>query len=76
MEIYKTGYYNPETFERTEIETNLPTDLVKAIRNCLDGNDNYLTTPTMINPEDNSVAVGVMDLNDRSLKYNIILKNI
>ena len=76
MENYKTDYFHPETFERTEIETNLPTDLVEVIRNCLDDNDNYLVTPTMINPEDNSVMVGVMDLNDRSLKYNIILKNI
>ena len=76
MENYKTDYFHPETFERTEIETNLPTDLVEAVRNCLDDNVNYITTPTMINPEDNSVMVGVMDLNDRSLKYNIILKNI
>lgn len=75
MENYKTCYFHHETLEKTEIETNLPKDLVEAVRKCLDDKSDYLTTPIMINPEDNSVVVGVIDLNDRSLKYNIMLEN-
>jgi hypothetical protein len=29
MENYKADYYNPETFEKLEIETKIPIDLVK-----------------------------------------------
>ena len=73
MKKYKADYYNPVAFERTEIETNLPTDLVEVVRNCVDDIDNYLVTPAMINPEDKSVVFGVMDLTDKTLKYKITI---
>ncbi len=32
MENYKLDYYNPETFEKSEIETKIPHDLVKSVQ--------------------------------------------
>ena len=71
MENYKSEYYNPETFEKTEIETKIPVDLVNEINQTLNNIEGYMITPTMINPEDNSVVFGIMDMNDRTLKYKL-----
>ena len=76
MENYKTDYYNPETFEKSEIETKIPVDLVNKVKQSLDSMDGYLITPTMINEKDLSVAFGVMDMNNRTLKYNVIITPI
>jgi len=71
MENYKSDYYNPETFEKSEIETKIPSNLVTEVKQVLDKIDGYIITPTMINPEDNSVVFGIMDMNDRTLKYKL-----
>ncbi len=71
MENYKAGYINPETFEKTEIETKIPTDLIIDVKQLLDQSDRYMVTPIMINPEDKSVCFGIMDLEDRTLKYKL-----
>ena len=71
MENYKADYYNPETFEKTEIETKIPTDLIIDVKQLLDQSDRYMVTPIMVNPEDKSVCFGIMDLEDRTLKYKL-----
>ena len=73
MENYKSEYYNPETFEKTEIETKIPVDLVEQIHRDLNTLRGYFVTPTLINPEDNSVVFGVMNINDRTLKYKVTI---
>jgi len=73
MENYKADYYNPETFEKSEIETKIPVDLVNQVKQTLDNMESYMITPTMINPEDNSVVFGVMNINDRTLKYKVTI---
>jgi hypothetical protein len=71
MKNYKADYHNPETFEKSEIETKIPSNLVTEVKQVLDKIDGYIITPTMINPEDNSVVFGIMDMNDRTLKYKL-----
>ncbi len=71
MENYKADYYNPETFEKSEIETTIPDGLVREIKQTLNNIEGYMVTPTMINPDDNSVVFGIMDMNDRTLKYKL-----
>jgi hypothetical protein len=71
MENYKADYYNPETFEKSEIETKIPVDLFNEVKQTLDKMDGYMITPTMVNPDDNSVVFGIMDLSDTTLKYKI-----
>jgi hypothetical protein len=71
MENYKAGYYNPETFEKSEIETKIPVDLVNEVKQTLDSMDGYMITPTMVNPDDNSVVFGIMDMSDNMLKYKL-----
>lgn len=71
MENYKSDYYNPETFEKSEIETKIPVNLVNEINQTLNNIEGYMITPTMINLEDNSVVFGIMDMNDRTLKYKL-----
>jgi len=70
MENYKADYYNPETFEKTEIETKISSDLVYEVKQSLDKMEGYLITPTLINPEELSVVWGIMD-NTNKLKYKI-----
>ena len=70
MENYKADYYNPETFEKTEIETKISSDLVYEVKQSLDKMEGYLITPTIINPEELSVVWGIMDSTNK-LKYKI-----
>ena len=74
MENYKADYYNSETFEKSEIETKIPVSLVNEIKQTLDKLEGYLVTPIMINPEDNSVVFGIIDMSDRTLKYKLSIK--
>ena len=46
MENYKADYINPETFEKTKIETKIPTDLIIDVKQLLDQSDRYMVTPT------------------------------
>jgi hypothetical protein len=71
MENYKADYYNPETFEKSEIETKIPVDLLNEVKQTLDKMDGYMITPTMVNPDDNSVVFGIMDMSDNMLKYKL-----
>lgn len=71
MENYKSDYYNPETFEKSEIETKIPVNLVNEINQTLNNIEGYMITPTMINPEGESVVFGIMDMVDRTLKYKL-----
>ena len=73
MENYKASYYNPETFEKSEIETKIPVDVVNKIHRDLETLRGYMVTPTMINPEDNSVVFGIMDMNDKTMKYKVTI---
>jgi hypothetical protein len=70
MENYKADYYNPETFEKSEIETKIPSDLVSEVKQSLDKMEGYLITPTIINSEELSVVWGIMD-NTNTLKYRV-----
>jgi hypothetical protein len=70
MKNYKADYINPDTFEKSEIETKIPTDLVNEIKQTLDKLEGYLNTPILINPEDLSIAWGVMD-SENKLKYKV-----
>ena len=72
MENYKADYYNPETFEKTEIETKISSDLVYEVKQSLDKMEGYLITPTIIDPEELSVVWGIMD-NTNKLKYKITI---
>ena len=71
MENYKADYYNPETFQKSEFETKIPVDLVNEVKQTLDNIEGYMITPAMINPEGESVVFGIMDMNDRTLKYKL-----
>ena len=71
MENYKSDYYNPETFEKSEIETKIPVDLVNEVKQTLNNIEGYMITPAMINPEGKSVVFGIMDMTDRTLKYKL-----
>ena len=73
MENYKAHYYNPETFEKSEIETKIPVDVVNKIHRDLETLRGYMVTPTMINPEDNSVVFGIMDMNDKTMTYKVTI---
>lgn len=70
MKNYKADYYNPETFEKSEIETKIPLDLVSEVKQSLDKMEGYLITPTIINSEDLSVVWGIMD-NTNTIKYKL-----
>ena len=71
MENYKADYYNPETFEKSEIETKIPIDLVNEVKQTLNNIEGYMITPAMINPEGESVVFGIMSMTDRTLKYKL-----
>ena len=74
MENYKADYYNPETFEKSEIETLIPTSIVENVKNSLNElGEEFVVTPTMINPEDLSVVFGIIetDINSSRLKYKV-----
>jgi len=72
MENYKADYINPETFEKTEIKTKIPVSLIKKIHLDLTTLKGYIVTPTLINPDDkDSVVFGIMDMNDRTMKYKV-----
>lgn len=71
MENYKADYYNPETLEKSEIETTIPDGLVREIKQTLNNIEGYMVTPAMINPEGESVVFGIMNMTDRTLKYKL-----
>ena len=73
MENYKADYYNPETFEKSEIETKIPVNLINEVKQTLDSMEGYMITPTMVNAEDKSVIFGIMDMNDKTLKYKVTI---
>ena len=73
MENYKSDYYNPKTFEKSEIETKIPKDLVSSVKDTLCNIEGYMITPTMINPDDSSVVFGVMNMTDRTMKYKVTI---
>jgi len=74
MENYKADYYNTKTFEKSEIETKIPVDLVKQIRRDLEILQGYLVTPILINPNDeDSVVFGIMNMNDKTMKYKVTI---
>jgi hypothetical protein len=58
MKKYTAGYINPETFEKSVIETKIPADIVNEIQQLFSDMKDYYVTPTMINPEDGSVFMG------------------
>ena len=74
MENYKADYINPETFEKTEIETKIPVSLVQEIHLDLTTLKGYFVTPTLIDPNDkNSVVFGIMNMNDKTMKYKVTI---
>jgi hypothetical protein len=76
MNNYKSAHYDPVTLEKSEIETNIPNELVTDLKVLLEQMENYISTPTMINKESNSVAWGLINKEDKSLKYTISIKKI
>lgn len=74
MENYKSDYYNPKTFEKSEIETKIPVNLVNEVNQTLNNIEGYMITPTMINPDDkDSVVFGIMDMSDKTMKYKVTI---
>ncbi len=74
MENYKSDYYNPKTFEKSEIETKIPGDLIDKMRRDLEILQGYLVTPALINPDDtDSVVFGIIDMNDKTMKYKVTI---
>jgi len=74
MENYKSNYYDPKTFEKTEIETKIPVDLVNQMRRDLEILQGYLVTPALVNPDDkDSVVFGIIDMNDKTTKYKVTI---
>ena len=71
MKKYIAKYINPETFEKSVIETKIPADIVNEIQQLFSDMKDYYVTPTMINPEDGSVFMGIMDMEGRSVKYKL-----
>jgi len=74
MKKYKAKHINPETFEEREIETLIPISIVENIKNSLDNiGEEFMVTPTMINPEDLSIVFGLIetDINSSRLKYKV-----
>jgi hypothetical protein len=74
MKNYKAKHINSETFEEGEIETLIPISIVENIKNCLDNiGEEFMVTPTMINPEDLSIVFGLIetDINSSRLKYKV-----
>ena len=78
MKNYKANCYHPETFEKTEIETKIPADLVNQVEQVLGKGkiDGYDIIGPLIDPEDKSVDFGIIDLSDRSFKYRISISKI
>jgi len=74
MSNYKSAHYDPVTLEKLEIETNIPNELVTDLKLMLEQMENYLSTPIIINKEDKSVMWGLMDKEDKTLKYTISIK--
>jgi hypothetical protein len=73
MENYKSDFYNPETFEKSEVKSKIPSDLVLAVEqslNTLNSIDGYFVTPIIVKPEDSSVVFGVIN-NETKLKYRV-----
>ena len=74
MENYKADYINPETFEKTEIETKIPISLIKEIHLDLTTLKNYFVTPALVNPDDrDSVVFGIMNMSDKTMKYKVTI---
>ena len=73
MENYKADYYNPETFEKSEVETKIPVNLINEVKQTLDSMEGYMITPTMVNAEDKSVIFGIMDMNDKTMAYKVTI---
>jgi hypothetical protein len=78
MESYKANYINPETSEKTEIETKISVDLVNKLHRELVALQGYLVTPPLINPNDkDSVVFGIVDMNDtdnnKKMKYKVTI---
>jgi hypothetical protein len=73
MENYKSDFYNPETFEKSEVKSKIPSDLVLAVEqslNTLNSIDGYFVTPIIVKPEDSSVVFGVIN-NETKFKYRV-----
>ena len=73
MKNYKAHFYNPETFEKSEIETKIPVNLINEVKQTLDSMEGYMITPTMVNAEDKSVIFGIMDMNDKTMAYKVTI---
>jgi hypothetical protein len=74
MKNYKANYTNPETSEKSEIETKIPVDLVNKMHQDLESLRGYMVTPALINPDDkDSVVFGIMDMNDKTMKYKVTI---
>ena len=71
MNNYKTRHYDPVTLEKSEVEANIPDRLVIDLSLLLQQMKNYLSTPIIINKEEKSVMWGLVDKEDRTLKYTI-----
>ena len=73
MENYKADYYNPETFENSEVETKIPVNLNNEVKQTWDSMEGYMITPTLVNAEDKSVIFGIMDMNDKTMAYKVTI---
>lgn len=75
MENYKASYYNQETFEKNEVETQIPSDLVSQLSKVFGNIEDYMISPPFINTKDFSVQFGVID-GSNTMKYKISIKSI
>ncbi len=70
MENYKGDFYSPESFEKIEIETKIPVDLVKTVDESLNKVEGYFVTPIIAKPEELSVVWGLTSI-ETKLKYKV-----
>lgn len=71
MEKYIIDSYNPKTFEKSEIETSLPKELVEKIECVLKEfeGENWYVTPVMVNPINMSVIFGIIERKGTEFGY-------
>ena len=71
MEKFKSIWINPENFEKKEIETAIPLDIVESIQECLKNleGETYIKTPIIIDPNNLGVIFGIMETDASGTRY-------
>ena len=83
MEKIKLDYYNPNTFEHSDVEYNkkqheVATEVRKSLKQLFESDKSLnIATPIVLNPDDNELSIGVFfrnDITDKPETYVISIK--